>query len=88
MSPDRAYELSPAVAVRTEPFGALAYHYGNRRLTFLRSPEIVAVVRSLADYPSVAAALDGHGIDAGRRGAFHAALEQLENSEMIRARDI
>jgi len=29
----RAYALSPAVAVRPEPFGALVYHFGNRRLS-------------------------------------------------------
>jgi putative mycofactocin binding protein MftB len=32
---DRPYRLSPRVAPHPEPFGALAYHYGNRRLTFL-----------------------------------------------------
>jgi len=32
---DEALALSPSVALRSEPFGALAYHFGNRRLTFL-----------------------------------------------------
>lgn len=86
MSPDRAYELSPDVALRPEPFGALAYHYGNRRLTFLRSPDIVAVVRSLGDHASVDEALAANGIVPQRHAAFHAALVQLEESEMIRAR--
>ena len=35
--------LSPSVALRPEPFGALAYHFGNRKLTFLKRPELVAV---------------------------------------------
>ena len=35
------YRLDPRVALRPEPFGALAYHYGNRRLTLLRAPELV-----------------------------------------------
>jgi putative mycofactocin binding protein MftB len=43
--PERPYELHPDVALRPEPFGALAYHYGNRRLTFLRSHELVDLVR-------------------------------------------
>ncbi|MCY7299756.1 MAG: mycofactocin biosynthesis chaperone MftB, partial [Ilumatobacteraceae bacterium] len=30
-----ALALHPQVALRPEPFGALAYHYGNRRLVFL-----------------------------------------------------
>ena len=33
---NRGWRLSPAVALRPEPFGALAYHFGNRRLSFLR----------------------------------------------------
>jgi putative mycofactocin binding protein MftB len=43
----QAWSLSPSVALRPEPFGALAYHFGNRRLTFLKRPELVAVVRDL-----------------------------------------
>ncbi|MGZ4705982.1 MAG: mycofactocin biosynthesis chaperone MftB, partial [Acidimicrobiales bacterium] len=31
--PTKPYRLDPRVALRPEPFGALAYHYGNRRLT-------------------------------------------------------
>ena len=42
---DAPLELHPQVALRPEPFGALAYHYGNRRLVFLKSPDVVAVVR-------------------------------------------
>ena len=34
---DEAWALSPSVALRPEPFGALAYHFGNRRLTFLKN---------------------------------------------------
>jgi putative mycofactocin binding protein MftB len=54
----RPYRLHPQVALRPEPFGALAYHYGNRRLVFLKSPAVVALVRSLADHPTLDAALD------------------------------
>ncbi len=35
---DAPLELHPQVALRPEPFGALAYHYGNRRLIFLKHP--------------------------------------------------
>ena len=35
--PDRAWRVHPQVALRDESFGALAYHYGTRRLLFLKS---------------------------------------------------
>ena len=72
------------VALRPEPFGALAYHYGNRRLTFLRSPDLVTVVRSLGDHASVDAALAANRIEPGQRPALARALESLAHSEVIR----
>jgi putative mycofactocin binding protein MftB len=83
---DGAYELHPDVALRPEPFGALAYHYGNRRLVFLRHPDMVAVVRALAEQPSVTGALRACGIDEARWPRFVAALSSLESSEVVRAR--
>ena len=44
-----AWRLDPDVALRPERFGALAYHYGTRRLTFLRSVLLADVVRALGD---------------------------------------
>ena len=41
----RAYRLNPAATLRPELFGALAYHFGNRRLSFLKSRQLVTVVR-------------------------------------------
>ena len=54
------YELHPDVALRREPFGALAYHYGNRRLSFLRSVEMVELVEALGAH-DCAAERDGRG---------------------------
>ena len=42
------YGLHPQLALRPERFGALAYHYGNRRLTFLKSPQLTAIVEASA----------------------------------------
>ncbi len=81
-----AWELDPQVAIRPEPFGALAYHYGNRRLTFLRAPELVTLVQSLKDHDSIDDALAASGIDPNRWPAFRKALDQLADSEVIRAR--
>jgi putative mycofactocin binding protein MftB len=83
---DGAYELHPEVALRPEPFGALAYHYGNRRLIFLRHRDIVRVVRALADGPSLAESLAGCGVETRRWPSFVRALSELESAEVIRAR--
>ena len=45
----RPWALHPQVSLRPEAFGALAYHFGTRRLSFLKSPTLLAVVESLAD---------------------------------------
>ena len=50
-------EIHPQVAVRPETFGALAYHYGNRRLIFLKHPDVVTVVQSLNSHPDVQSTL-------------------------------
>jgi mycofactocin biosynthesis protein MftB len=82
----RPYALHPQLALRPEKFGALAYHYGNRRLTFLKSPQLTAIVESLGEYPSVDAALDAHGVTAAERPALLRALASLESSEVIGVR--
>ena len=83
---DRPFELHPQVAVRPEPFGALAYHYGNRRLVFLRHPDVVRVVNELGGHDTVAETLTACEIDQRRWPSFTAALTNLEESQVIRAR--
>lgn len=80
------YELHPKVALRPEPFGALAYHYGNRRLTFLRSPELVALVRSLGSHESVTASMTALGVAPSQIPALSKALSSLEQSGVVRPR--
>lgn len=80
---DRAWHLHERVALRPEPFGALAYHYGNRRLTFLRSPDLVTLVEHLADAPSARAAFAAAGIDPRRWPSFEKALTSLAAGEFI-----
>ena len=81
--PERRYALHPQVALRSEPFGALAYHYGNRRLTFLRSASLVALVRALDQHPSAAAALDALGVPDQDQARLWRALERLEHAQVI-----
>jgi putative mycofactocin binding protein MftB len=81
----RAYRLNPAVALRPEPFGALVYHFGNRRLSFLKSRQLVTVVRLLDSHDSAADALDAAGVPAEQRARYAAALAALAESEVIDA---
>jgi mycofactocin biosynthesis protein MftB len=78
------YRLDAKVALRPEPFGALAYHYGSRRLTFLRSRLLADLVRGLGDYESVDSALDAR-VPAGEHRSYRRALAQLASSEFIHA---
>ena len=43
--------------MRPEPFGALLYHFGTRKLSFLKNRTIVDVVNALADHPDARSAL-------------------------------
>ena len=81
-------EIHPQVAVRPETFGALAYHYGNRRLIFLKHPDVVTVVQALNDHPDVRSTLSACGVTQDRWPSFVAALSSLETSEVVRERQI
>lgn len=81
------WALSASVALRPEPFGALAYHFGNRRLSFLRRPELVGVVQGLASAPDVRTALIRAGVPQEQFPAYVGALRSLAASEMIRPRE-
>jgi putative mycofactocin binding protein MftB len=83
---DEAWTLSPAVALRPEPFGALAYHFGNRKLTFLKRPELVEVVVALGEHPDVRSALVAAGIPEFQHPAYAEALAGLAAADMIRPR--
>jgi putative mycofactocin binding protein MftB len=83
---DEPWTLSPSVALRPEPFGALAYHFGNRKLSFLKRPELVAVVRGLGDAPDVRSALVAAGVPDAQHDAYAVALEGLAATDMIRPR--
>ena len=83
---ETAFELDPRVSLRAEPFGALAYHFGNRKLVFLRHPDVVAVVRELTKHQTLADTLTAIGIDRDRWQSFVAAIDSLHSSDMIRVR--
>ena len=83
---DTALELHPQVALRPEPFGALAYHYGNRKLVFMRHADVVEVARHLGEHDSLQATLEACGIDQRRWPSFSKAFASLQASEIVRER--
>jgi putative mycofactocin binding protein MftB len=80
-----AWALNEQVSLRDESFGALAYHHGTRRLVFLKSRELVDVVRRLDEFESADAALDAL-VAENERGRFVVALTSLARSEIVRER--
>ena len=84
-APEQAWRLSPQVALRDEAFGALAYHYGNRKLVFLKSLPLVTLVSALEEHPTAAAALDAL-VPPEQRERYERALARLAESGVIDAR--
>ena len=82
---EQAWQLNPQVALRDESFGALAYHYGNRRLVFLKSRRLVELVSALEDYPSAAEAIAAL-VPEDQATSYTRALARLAASEVIDAR--
>lgn len=78
-----ALRLHPRVSIRPEPFGALLYHFGTRQLSFLKSPQLLAVVEGVGDAGTVGEALTAAGIPADEMPAYLRALETLRSSEML-----
>ena len=85
---DRAFALHPQVALRPEPFGALAYHYGNRKLVFLKHRDMVRVVSALADHATLRDAFVATGIAEVRWPLFERAVASLVDSEVLRERSL
>ena len=80
---DAAWRLHPQVSVRPERFGALLYHFGTRRLSFLKSPALLTVVQSLESEPDARSACARAGIGAADLPVYTRALATLADSQMI-----
>jgi len=84
---DGAWQVHPKVAVRPEPFGALLYHFGTRRLSFLKNHTVVGIVQSLCDHPDARSACAAAGVDEAAMPAYAKALATLATSNMIVRRE-
>ncbi|CAN5391112.1 mycofactocin biosynthesis chaperone MftB [soil metagenome] len=80
---DGSYRLSKNVSLRPERFGALAYSFDTRKLSFLKHPDLVRVIELLDQHDTVRDALIAADVDERRWPSFLAALATLETSEMI-----
>ncbi|MFE6820991.1 mycofactocin biosynthesis chaperone MftB [Streptomyces sp. NPDC057690] len=83
MDLDRAWDLHPQVSVRPEPFGALLYHFGTRRLSFLKDRRLLAVVQGLAHAPTARAACRAAGLGEDELPRYGRALAVLVRSSMV-----
>ncbi len=84
--PALPWRCARSVSLRPEPFGALVYHFGNRKLSFLKSKTLVTVVETLADHPSADATLVACGVPDAQRPAYLKALADLARSNTIERR--
>ncbi|GAA2592586.1 mycofactocin biosynthesis chaperone MftB [Winogradskya consettensis] len=80
---DRAWDLHPQVSVRPEPFGALLYHFGTRKLSFLKDPGLLRIVQALATAPTARAACLAAGASADDIPRYARALTVLARSSML-----
>ena len=84
---DTAWDLHPRVEIRPERFGALLYSFDTRRLSFLRSRELLAVVQHLAAAPTARDACVAAGIAEDELPTYRAALARLAETDMITPRE-
>jgi len=85
--PTHSWRLHPQVAVRPEPFGALLYHFGTRKLSFLKNRTILAVVESLDSHADARSALHAAGVAREAEAPYLHALGVLAASNMLQRRE-
>jgi putative mycofactocin binding protein MftB len=77
------WRLNPQVALRPERFGALAYDFGTRRLSFLKSRRLLEVVRGLEAASDPDEACRAAGVAAAELPSYRRALATLAETRMI-----
>jgi putative mycofactocin binding protein MftB len=80
---DLMWRVHPQVSIRPEPFGALLYHFGTRKLSFLKDRRLLEIVQVLADFPTASQACVAIGITEAELPQFQRALSTLRDSEML-----
>ncbi len=80
---DAAWDVHPQVSVRPESFGALLYHFGTRRLSFLKDRRLLDVVQRLPEAATAREACAAAGLEPADLPAYEKALAQLAATDMI-----
>jgi putative mycofactocin binding protein MftB len=80
---DAGWRLHPQVSIRPERFGALLYHFGTRRLSFVTTPLLLRVVEALGSSASARGACDQAGVANAELPTYSRALATLAASSMI-----
>ena len=83
---ERGWALHPQVALRPEPFGALAYHFGTRRLSFLKDRRLLDVVQRLPQAQTARSACADAGLRPAELPTYARALQTLADTDMIQER--
>ncbi|MFH5823736.1 mycofactocin biosynthesis chaperone MftB [Georgenia sp. AZ-5] len=81
--PEARWRIHPGVAVRPEPFGALLYHFGTRRLTFLKDRRLLEIVTTLDSHSTARKACAAAGVSPAEQPGFDAALQRLVACDML-----
>jgi putative mycofactocin binding protein MftB len=84
---DRRWRIASQVALRPEPFGALVYHFGTRRLSFLKSRTLLEVVMALDEHETARDACRTAGVADDQLPRYEKALATLADAGMITTRD-
>jgi len=83
---DGAWTVSPQVSVRPESFGALLYHFGTRRLSFLKDRRLLDVLEHLDGAATARDACLAAGLTSEQLPAYDRALATLIANGMLRER--
>ncbi len=80
---DAGWQLHPQVSIRPERFGALLYHFGTRKLSFVTTPLLLRVVQLLDSSRSARTACVEAGVAPQEMATYVTALSTLAASSMI-----
>lgn len=83
VSTEATYRVHPQVSIRPEPFGALLYHFGNRKLSFLKDRTLFLLIETLGEGSTLPDAMNRIGIAESDRDLMIRSVEALLRSDML-----